>query len=82
MLLSARRIGPAGIAYGLDASADMLTPARANVSRAGRLGISDVIADADLDLRRREAAEEAVGCTNGTLTLAEYENLLSPGFRS
>ena len=128
VLLSARRIGPAGIAYGLDASADMLTLARANVPRAGvvnarflhghiediplpdghvdvvisncvvnlssdkarvlaevfrvlraggRLGIGDVIADADLDLRRRAAAEEAVGCANGTLTLAEYKNLLS-----
>jgi SAM-dependent methyltransferase len=35
VLLSARRVGPAGTAYGLDASADMLTLARANAERAG-----------------------------------------------
>lgn len=35
VLLSARRVGPAGIAYGLDASADMLTFARANAASAG-----------------------------------------------
>jgi SAM-dependent methyltransferase len=35
VLLSARRVAPGGIAYGLDASPDMLTLARANASRAG-----------------------------------------------
>lgn len=35
VLLSARRTGPDGIAYGLDASADMLTLARANAAQAG-----------------------------------------------
>ncbi|SNS49310.1 Methyltransferase domain-containing protein [Actinomadura meyerae] len=35
VLLSARRVGPSGIAYGLDASDDMLTLARANAVRAG-----------------------------------------------
>jgi arsenite methyltransferase len=35
VLLSARRVGPAGTAYGLDASADMLTLARANAAQAG-----------------------------------------------
>jgi SAM-dependent methyltransferase len=35
VLLSARRIGPAGIAYGLDASTDMLALSRANAARAG-----------------------------------------------
>jgi arsenite methyltransferase len=34
VLLSARRIAPDGIAYGLDASADMLTLARANAHQA------------------------------------------------
>ncbi len=35
VVLSARRVGPAGIAYGLDASADMLDLARANAAQAG-----------------------------------------------
>ena len=127
VLLSARRVGPAGTAYGLDASTDMLTLARANARQAGvtnaeflhghiediplpdgqidviisncvinlsadkarvlaeafrvlrpggRLGISDVIAAGDLDLRLRSAAEQRVGCTSGTLTQPEYRHLL------
>lgn len=35
VLLSARRVGPAGKAYGLDASQDMLALARANAAQAG-----------------------------------------------
>jgi SAM-dependent methyltransferase len=35
VLLSARRVGPTGIAYGLDASDDMLTLARTNAAQAG-----------------------------------------------
>src|SRR5215469_11202315 len=35
VLLSARRVAPGGLAYGLDASPDMLTLARANAARAG-----------------------------------------------
>jgi SAM-dependent methyltransferase len=35
VLLSARRVGPGGTAYGLDASPDMLTLARASAAQAG-----------------------------------------------
>jgi SAM-dependent methyltransferase len=35
VLLSARRVGPAGLAYGLDGSEDMLALARANAAKAG-----------------------------------------------
>jgi SAM-dependent methyltransferase len=35
VLLSARRVGPDGVAYGLDGSTDMLELARANASQAG-----------------------------------------------
>jgi arsenite methyltransferase len=35
VLLSARRVGPSGIAYGLDGSADMVALASANASEAG-----------------------------------------------
>jgi L-amino acid N-acyltransferase YncA len=47
----------------------------------GRLRISDVIADEGLDPGQRAAAERAVGCTHGTLTAGEYQDLLlSAGF--
>jgi len=42
----------------------------------GRLGISDVIADEDLDPARRAEAERLTGCTTGTLTAGEYRDLL------
>ena len=128
VLLSARRVGPSGIAYGVDGSDDMLALARANAQRAGvanarflrghieevplpdgqvdviisncvvnlsadkprvlaeafrvlrpggRLGISDMVADEDLDPARRAAAEARVGCANGTLTIREYRDLLA-----
>ena len=128
VLLSARRVGPSGTAYGLDASVDMLALARSNAARAGlvnarfvpgriediplpdgsvdvvisncvvnlsadkprvlaeafrvlrpggRLGISDVIADANLDPGQQAAAEQLVGCASGTLTVADYEKLLT-----
>jgi len=35
VLLSARRVGPSGLAYGVDMTDDMLTLARANAARAG-----------------------------------------------
>jgi SAM-dependent methyltransferase len=35
VLLSARRVGPSGLAYGLDGSADMVSLASANADRAG-----------------------------------------------
>ncbi len=42
----------------------------------GRLGISDVIADEDLDPAQRANAEQFTGCTTGTLTAAGYRHLL------
>ena len=128
VLLSARRVGPAGTAYGLDGSTDMLALAKANAVKAGvsnarfllgriediplpdehvdvvisncvvnlsgdkprvlreafrvlcqggRLGISDVIADDDLDPAGRVEAEHMIGCANGSLTAREYRDLLA-----
>ncbi len=49
----------------------------------GRLGISDVIADDDLDPVQRAEAEQRTGCTTGTLTVGEYRTLLlASGFTS
>jgi arsenite methyltransferase len=39
VLLSARRVGPAGFAYGVDMTDDMLTLARANAARAGAANV-------------------------------------------
>ena len=50
---------------------------------AGRLGISDVIADEGLDPAQRAEAEQVAGCTTGTLTVGEYHSLLlASGFTS
>ncbi|KAB2350015.1 methyltransferase domain-containing protein [Actinomadura rudentiformis] len=43
----------------------------------GRLGISDVIADDDLEPALRAAAEQRVGCARGTLTAGQYRHLLT-----
>jgi SAM-dependent methyltransferase len=127
VLLSARRVAPGGIAYGLDASSDMLTLARANAEEAritnarflqgrieniplpddhvdvvisncvinlsgdkprviaeafrvlkpgGRLGVSDVTADANTEPAQRARPEQRVGCLAGALTEHEYARLL------
>ncbi len=47
----------------------------------GRIGISDIIADQDLDPARRAEAERLTGCATGTLTAAGYRrHLLAAGF--
>jgi L-amino acid N-acyltransferase YncA/2-polyprenyl-3-methyl-5-hydroxy-6-metoxy-1,4-benzoquinol methylase len=127
VLLSARRVGRAGYVYGLDASPDMISLARANAAAAGaenveflhgtiedvplpdgrvdtvisncvinlsldkpralaeafrvlrpggRLGLSDVIADEGADPAVRAEAERRTGCASGTVTAAEYRDLL------
>ena len=43
----------------------------------GRLGISDIVADDGLDPTERRKAEQLVGCSVGTLTVREYEELLT-----
>jgi L-amino acid N-acyltransferase YncA/SAM-dependent methyltransferase len=128
VLLAARRVGPAGKVYGLDASAEMLELAKANAAEAGvgnveflhaaiedvplpdagvdvivsnyvinlsadkprvldeafrvlrpggRLVIADVIAEDGLAPDRRAEAERLVGCALGTLTEADYRDLLA-----
>jgi len=132
VLLSARRVGPSGFAYGVDMTDDMLTLARANAAKAGtanvefrkgeiealplpdaavdvvisncvinlstdkpavlaemfrvlvpagRIGITDVVAEDHLTLADRAAAGSHVGCIAGALSRAEYlDGLAAAGF--
>jgi len=58
-------------------------PALRVLRPGGRLGISHVIVEPGLDLHERAAAENRVGCANGTLALAGYESMLAAaGFTS
>jgi ubiquinone/menaquinone biosynthesis C-methylase UbiE len=128
VLLSARRVGPTGTAYGLDMTDEMLELARANQAKAGvenvhwlkghieaiplpaqsvdvvlsncvinlstdksrvlretarvlkpggRLAVSDVVADPDIDDATRGDLAQYVGCVAGALTRDEYERYLA-----
>ncbi len=128
VLLSARRVGPAGKAYGLDMTDEMLTLARENQRKAGvenvewlrgqieaiplpaetvdvvisncvinlsgdkprvlaeaarvlkpggRLAVSDVVADPDMDEATRADMQQWTGCIAGALTRAEFEQALT-----
>ncbi|WP_157254494.1 GNAT family N-acetyltransferase [Nonomuraea typhae] len=126
VLLSARRVGPYGKAYGLDASPDMIRLARQNAAGTpnaefllgtieaiplpdhaldvvisncvinlsddkgavlaevfrvlrpgGRMGISDIVTDEDVDAARRAAAEQRIGCAAGALSVTGYRDVLA-----
>jgi arsenite methyltransferase len=128
VLLSARRVGPSGKAYGLDMTEEMVQLARRNAREAGvtnvefltgvieeipladasvdvvisncvinlsadkprvlrevarvlrpggRVGINDVLSDADMDEATRTDMEQWTGCIAGALTRDEYERLLA-----
>ena len=134
VLLSARRVGPSGRAYGLDMTDEMLELARANQRRAGvdnvewlkgrvedvpladssvdvvisncvinlsadkprvlreaarvlrpggRLAVTDVVADPDMDDETRADMAAWTGCVAGALTREEYAaGLASAGFEA
>jgi hypothetical protein len=69
VLLSARRVGPAGTAYGLDMTEEMLDP--------GRLGVCDILADDDLTPAQRIARGGQAGCIAGAPSFAEYRGGLT-----
>jgi len=128
VLLSARRVGPTGRAYGLDMTDEMLALARQNQAKAGvenvewlrghieeiplpaesvdvvisncvinlsgdkrkviaeaarvlrpggRVAVSDVIADEDMDAATRADMEQFTGCIAGALTRREFESALA-----
>ena len=87
VLLSARRVGPAGFAYGLDMTDEMLELARANAARAGATNVEfleGVIEDVPLP----DASVDVVisNCvinlsTDKPAVLAEMFRVLVPGGR-
>ncbi|HEU5003349.1 MAG TPA: arsenite methyltransferase [Actinomycetota bacterium] len=128
VLLSARRVGPSGFAYGLDITDEMVDLSRSNAAEAGatnveflrgeiediplpaasvdvvisncainlstdkvialaeasrvlrpggRLAVTDIVADPDLDPFTRRDMEAWTGCLAGALTREEYRDLLA-----
>lgn len=128
VLLSARRVGPTGTAYGLDMTEEMIQLARTNAAKAGatnveflntrmeeiplptnsvdvvmsncvinlsadkqavlaesfrvlrsggRFGITDIVADDDLDAPARAERGSYVGCVAGALSFEEHRQILA-----
>jgi arsenite methyltransferase len=87
VLLSARRVGPTGLAYGVDMTDDMLTLARANAARAGAGNVEFLKGDIEA-VPLPDASVDVVisNCvinlsTNKPAVLAEMFRVLVPGGR-
>ena len=87
VLLSARRVGPSGFAYGVDKTEDMLTLARANAARAGAANVEFRKGQIE-DLPLPDAAVDVVisNCVinlsvDKPAVLAEMFRVLAPGGR-
>jgi arsenite methyltransferase len=87
VLLSARRVGPTGFAYGVDMTDDMLTLARANAGKAGATNIEFRKGEIE-DLPLPDASVDVVisNCvinlsTDKAAVLAEMFRVLVPGGR-
>ncbi|WP_420123230.1 arsenite methyltransferase [Nakamurella sp.] len=87
VLLSARRVGPAGFAYGLDMTDEMLDLARANAARAGATNVEFVKGHIE-DIPLPDAAVDVVisNCVinlsvDKPAVLAEMFRVLAPGGR-
>jgi arsenite methyltransferase len=87
VLLSARRVGPAGYAYGVDMTDDMLTLARANADKAGAANVEFLKGEIE-DVPLPDAAVDVVisNCvinlsTDKPAVLAEMFRVLVPGGR-
>jgi arsenite methyltransferase len=87
VLLSARRVGPSGFAYGVDMTDEMLTLARANAARAGAGNVEFLKGEIE-DLPLPDQAVDVVisNCvinlsTDKPAVLAEMSRVLVPGGR-
>ena len=87
VLLSARRVGPTGFAYGVDMTEEMLTLARANAAKAGATNVEFVRGTIE-DVPLGDGAVDVVisNCvinlsTDKPAVLAEMFRVLAPGGR-
>src|SRR6266516_2974032 len=83
VLLSARRVGPSGFAYGVDMTDKpaVLTEMFRVLVPGGRIGVTDVVAEDHLTPADRAAAGSYVGCIAGALSRTEYvAGLTAAGF--
>ncbi|HSR84198.1 MAG TPA: arsenite methyltransferase [Streptosporangiaceae bacterium] len=87
VLLSARRVGPSGFAYGVDMTDDMLMLARANATKAGTINVDFLKGDIEA-VPLPDAAVDVVisNCvinlsTDKPAVLAEMFRVLVPGGR-
>ncbi len=87
VLLSARRVGPIGFAYGVDMTAEMLTLARANAAKAGATNVEFLQGTIE-DIPLPDASVDVVisNCvinlsTDKSAVIAEMFRVLSPGGR-
>ena len=87
VLLSARRVGPSGFAYGVDMTDDMLALARANAAKAGASNVEFLKGEIE-DVPLPDASVDAVisNCvinlsTDKPAVLAEMFRVLVPGGR-
>src|SRR6267154_74958 len=93
VLLSAKRVGPTGKAYGLDMTDEMLALANENKRRVlkeafrvlkpgGRFAVSDVVVRGDVPAAVRTNMELWIGCVAGALEEREFLDLLQEvGFK-
>jgi L-amino acid N-acyltransferase YncA/2-polyprenyl-3-methyl-5-hydroxy-6-metoxy-1,4-benzoquinol methylase len=87
VLLSARRVGPAGRVYGLDASEEMISLARANAAAAGARNVEFLLGSIeDIPLPEGQVSAVISNCVinlsaDKPRVLAEAFRVLSPGGR-
>ena len=87
VLLSARRVGPSGFAYGVDMTDDMLTLARANAAKAGTENVEFLKGEIEALPLPDQAADAVISncvinlSTDKPAVLAEMFRVLVPGGR-
>jgi SAM-dependent methyltransferase len=87
LLLSARRVGPSGFAYGVDMTEEMLTLARANAARAGAVNVEFLHGEIEAVPLPDQAVDVVISncvinlSTDKPAVLAEMFRVLVPGGR-